>query len=157
MWRVPAGLALTRPGRDAWLAEAGRVWPDQERPVIVVDRTVSAELIFDELPGLVACLAPLAPDGILLHWPRAGAGFGRELRKLAGDAGIDLIAPAADVSSTEFGGMSHGPAGAAPWLLFGAEGSVTALGSLYPESAWERALAENPPTGGFCLQVEIPA
>jgi hypothetical protein len=145
--RVPAGLALARPGRDAWLALAQQVWPDPERLTIVVDGTAPGETIRDDLTRLLTRLALFAADGIRLYWPRAGAGSGSLLRELAGEAGVDLIAPAADVSASEFGAMCHGPAGAAPWLRFGQDGSLSALGSLYPEPAWERALAETALTG----------
>ncbi len=142
--RVPAGLALAQPGRDAWLALAAQqVWPDPERPTIVIDGTMPREVIHDDLAGLLAPLALHSPGGIRLHWPRAAvAGSGPALQELAGELGVDLIVPAADVSACEFGGMCHGPSGAAPWLRLGRDGSVSILGSLYPEPAWERALAE---------------
>jgi hypothetical protein len=145
--RVPAGLALTGPGRDAWVASAGEMWPDPERPVIIVDRILPAELTRHALTGLLTRLAPLAEGGVRLCWPRAGTRFGALLRDLAGQTGVDLIAPAADVSRHGFGGISRGPEGAAPWLLFGCDGNVSTLGSLYPESAWEQALAGYAPTG----------
>jgi hypothetical protein len=145
--RVPAGLALARPGQDAWLAAAYKVWPDPERLTIVVDGTAPSETIRDDLTGLLTRLALFATGGIRLYWPRAGAGFGSLLQELAGEAGVDLIAPAADVSASAFGAMCHGPAGAAPWLRFGQDGSVSVLGSLYPEPAWERALTETALTG----------
>jgi hypothetical protein len=145
--RVPAGLALTRPGRDAWLAAAEQVWPDPERLTIVVDRTAASDTIRDDLTSLLTRLALFAAGGIRLYWPRAGAGFGSLLQELAGEAGVDLIAPAADVSASGFGAMCHGPAGAAPWLRFGQDGSVSAMGSLYPEPDWERALIETALTG----------
>ncbi len=145
--RVPAGLALARPGRDAWLATARAVWPDPERLTIVVDGGAPGEAIRDDLAGLLTRLALFATDGIRLYWPRAGARFGPLLQQLAGETRVDLIVPAADVSASEFGAMCLGPAGAAPWLLFGQDGSVTPQGSLYPEPAWERALAETALTG----------
>jgi hypothetical protein len=145
--RVPAGLALTRPGRDAWLATAQQVWPDPERLTIVVDRTAASDTIRDDLTSLLTRLALFAAGGIRLYWPRAGAGFGALLAELAAQAGVDLIAPAADLSASGFGAMCHGPAGAAPWLRFGQDGSVSAMGSLYPEPDWERALIETALTG----------
>lgn len=150
--RVPAGLAITQPGRDAWLASvAQQVWPDPERPTIVIDGTVPHETIHHHLAGLLSPLARYAAGGIRLHWPRAGvAGSAASLQQLAAELGVDLIVPAADVSACEFGGICHGPSGAAPWLQLGRDGSVTALGSLYPEPAWERALAET-------TRAELPA
>jgi hypothetical protein len=143
--RVPAGLALAQPGRDAWLAcAAQQVWPDPERPTIVVDAAIPHGAIHHHLAGLLSPLARHAPGGVRLHWPRAGvAGSGSALRELASEIGVDLIVPAADLSACEFGGMCHGPSGAAPWLQFGRDGSVSALGSVYPIPAWERALIED--------------
>ena len=145
--RVPAGLALALPGRDAWLAGAAqRVWPDPELPTIVIDATLPPEAIHHYLAGLLSSLARHAPGGIRLHWPRAGvSGSAPALPELARQIGVDLIVPAADVSACEFGGMCHGPSGAAPWLQFGCDGSVSALGSVYPIPAWEHALAEAVP------------
>jgi hypothetical protein len=142
--RVPAGLAIAQPARDAWLASAAQqVWPDPERPTIVIDGIVPHETIHHHLAGLLSPLARYAAGGIRLHWPRAGvAGSAPSLQQLAAELGVDLIVPAADVSAREFGGICHGPSGAAPWLQFGRDGSVSALGSMYPEPAWERALAE---------------
>lgn len=142
--RVPAGLAVATPGRDAWLASAAQqVWPDPECPTIVIDAVAPHEMIHHHLAGLLSPLARHAAGGIRLHWPRAGvAGSGSALQQLAGDIGVNLIVPAADVSACKFGGICHGPSGAAPWLAFGRDGSVSAVGSLYPEPTWERALAE---------------
>jgi hypothetical protein len=151
--RVPAGLALARPEQEAWLAStAQQVWPDPERLTIVIDGTTPPEVICRHLAGLLTPLARQAPDGIRLHWPRAGVGgSGSALAELAGEIGVDLIVPAADVSACGFGGICRGPSGAAPWLQFGRDGSVNMLGSLYPVPAWEDALAEDgladPPSG----------
>ncbi len=170
--RVPAGLALARHGRDAWLASAARqVWPDPERPTIVIDGAMPREAGHAGLASLLPPLARHAADaGIRVYWPRAGAaGTGSALQELAREAGVDLLVPAADVSVCDFGGMCHGPSGAAPWLLFSRDGSVGMLGSLYPEPAWERALAESvpaePPAGaavedvaaGLCVYRPGPA
>src|SRR5260370_30932455 len=147
--RVPAGVALGQPGRDDGLVSAARqVWPDPERLSIVVDAAAPGEETQENLANLLARLSPGHPTGIRLHWPRAGAGGSAAVvQELARRFGGDLIAPAADVSASGFGGMCHGPAGAAPWLQFGRDGDVDVLGSLYPEPAWEQALAAADITG----------
>jgi len=147
--RVPAGVALGQPGRDDGLVSAARqVWPDPERLSIVVDAAAPGEETQENLANLLARLSPGHPTGIRLHWPRAGAGGSAAVvQELARRFGVDLIAPAADVSASGFGGMCHGPAGAAPWLQFGRDGDVDVLGSLYPEPAWEQALAAADITG----------
>ena len=145
--RVPAGLAVARSGRERWLASAFEVWPDFERPTLVIDGTLPPEAIRGDLAVLLARMSSFAEDGVRLYWPRAGAVSGPLLQELARQAGVDLIAPAGDVAISEFGGMSRGPAGAAPWLRFGSDGGVIVQGSLYPEPAWERALAGNAMTG----------
>jgi hypothetical protein len=143
--RVPAGLALAGPDQGAWLASAAQqVWPDPERPTIVIDGTLRPEAVCRHLRGLLSPLVRHAADGIRLHWPRAGAGrTGPALAELAGEIGVDLIVPAADVSACGFGAICRGPSGAAPWLRFGRDKSVDMLGSLYPTPAWESALAED--------------
>jgi hypothetical protein len=141
--RVPAGLALGPPRPDTRFVSAARqVWPDPERLSIVVDATASGEEVQEDLAKLLALLSPGHPAGIRLHWPRAGAGTSAAvIQELARRFSVDLFAPAADVSASGFGGMCHGPAGAVPWLQFGRDGTVSALGSLYPVPRWEQALA----------------
>jgi hypothetical protein len=141
--RVPAGLALQQPGADAGSARAAdAVWPDPERVTVVV----GAVGLHDHLHETLATLLPRLPlrdtDGVRLYWSRAGTGAAA-LRELAARCGTDLIASAADVRpSGGFGGMCHGPGGAAPWLRFSRAGSVSVMGSLYPTPAWQRALGD---------------
>jgi hypothetical protein len=152
--RVPAGLALQLPGQDVRLARAAQeVWPDPERLSIVIDPAAPRDLLHDSLAQLMARLPLDATDGIRLWWPRAGVGAAAAgLQELASRFDTDLIVPAADISPSGYGGVCHGPAGAAPWLQFGRAGDVSALGSMYPVPAWERALGETDltalPSGG---------
>jgi len=141
--RVPAGLVLDLAGPDAGAAQAAdAVWPDPERVTIVIGGAGQRSVLRDALADLLPLLPLGATDGVRLFWPRAGAGAGPALQALATNAGTDLIAPAADVSISGFGGVCHGPAGAAPWLRFTSQGDVQVLGSLYPVPAWELGLAE---------------
>jgi hypothetical protein len=145
--RVPAGIALEPPDPEAALAAAANsVWPDPERLTVVLAGAGprEMEMLRDGLGALLPRLPLPATDGVRLYWPRAGAGAdGPELQELAARCGTDLIAPAADVSASGgFGGVCHGPGGAAPWLRFSRDGNVQVLGSLYPVPAWEWALGE---------------
>jgi hypothetical protein len=145
--RVPAGIALEPPDPQAALAAAANsVWPDPERLTVVLAGAGprEMEMLRDGLGALLPRLPLPATDGVRLYWPRAGAGVGAPvLQELAARCGTDLIAPAADVSASGgFGGVCHGPAGAAPWLRFTRDGNVVVLGSLYPVPAWEWALGE---------------
>lgn len=140
--RVPAGLALGPAGRGGRDTGHEKVWPDPDRLSILIDDAGLGEEVLAE--SLVALLTRLGrhPAGIRLHWPGAGtASAAAIIRDLARDHDVDLIAPAARVSVSGYGGISHGPNGAAPWLRFGHDGGITPLGSLYPEPAWERELA----------------
>jgi hypothetical protein len=148
--RVPAGLAL-RPGDPDTGAGsiADAVWPDQERITVVVDQPDPRALepdsrVRDGLAELLSLLPLSSTDGVRLYWPRAGAGPANSmLAELASSASTDLIVPAADVSpSGAFGGICHGPAGAAPWLRFTSNADVRVLGSVYPTPGWERGLAQ---------------
>ncbi|HEY2441841.1 MAG TPA: hypothetical protein VGI31_01775 [Streptosporangiaceae bacterium] len=141
--RVPAGLALgdEAPDSPSGLA-AGSVWPDPDRVTIVISGATGRDAAFGGLAELLPSLPLSATDGVRLYWPRAAAGDGgTALGELAARCGSDLIAPVADVSVSGYGGVCHGPVGAAPWLRFTSRGDVQALGSLYPEPRWEDALA----------------
>jgi hypothetical protein len=148
--RVPAGLALSLPALDAGgpAAEFDRaahaVWPDPERLCVVVNPAGPVQMLHDCLTTLLLWLPTGDTDGVRLCWPRAGVGAaGLAVQELARRCGADLIAPTADISdSGGCGGICHGPMGAAPWLRFTHEGDVQVMGALYPEPAWERALAE---------------
>ncbi|HMH91756.1 MAG TPA: hypothetical protein VK586_11820, partial [Streptosporangiaceae bacterium] len=141
--RVPAGIALGPPDPEAGLAAAASsVWPDPERLTVVVAGAGPREMLRDGLAALLPRLRLPATDGVRLYWPRAAAGAdGPALQELAARCETDLIAPTADVSASGgFGGVCHGPGGAAPWLRFNRDGDVQVLGSLYPVPAWEWAL-----------------
>lgn len=129
--RVPAGLALGSERPDSGFAAAARrVWPDPERLSIVVGQAVQGDGLRENLERLLTLLAPGHPAGIRLHWPGAGAGARASvIQDLAKGTGVDLFAPAADVSASGFGGVRHGPAGAVPWLQFGRDGTISALGA----------------------------
>ena len=148
--RVPAGLALSLPASDAggpaaaFDQAAHAVWPDPERLCVVVNPAGSAEMLHDCLATLLLSLPTGDTDGVRLCWRRAGvSAAGLAVQELARRCSTDLIAPAADISdSGGCGGVCHGPMGAAPWLRFTHDGDVQMMGALYPEPAWERALAE---------------
>jgi hypothetical protein len=141
--RVPAGLVLGTDPRDSLAAQvAGSVWPDPDRVTVVIGEAVEPGAALDGLAELLPLLPLRSSDGVRLHWPRAASGdTGAALGELAVRCGTDLIAPAADVSVTGYGGVCHGPAGAAPWLLFSRRGDAQVLSSLYPEPGWEDVLA----------------
>jgi hypothetical protein len=169
MCRVPAGLALGRPGAFGRAEYA--VWPDPERLTIVVSRASRPGMMLDGLARLLPSLPLTDSDGIRLYWPRAAAGgIGQAVQQIARQCGVDLIAPAADLGdSGEFGAVSHGPLGAAPWLRFTREGFTRVLGSLYPVPRWERVLANADLDGvagdlalehvsaGICVHRPVPA
>jgi len=144
VYRVPAGLALDENAQDSPSAQvAGSVWPDPGRVTVVIGEAVEPSAVLDGLAELLPLLPLRSSDGVRLHWPRAASGdTGSALGELAVRWGSDLIAPAADVSVTGYGGVCHGPAGAAPWLLFSSRGGAQVLSSLYPEPGWEDALAK---------------
>jgi hypothetical protein len=141
--RVPAGLLLSElGGEDPATLTAASVWPDPDRVTIVISGAAGRGTVLDGLAELLPLLPLDATDGVRLYWPRAASGAAAPaLGELAARCGSDLIAPAADVSFSGYGGVCHGPMGAAPWLRFTRRGEVQALGSLYPEPGWEGALA----------------
>jgi hypothetical protein len=142
--RVPAGIAVHPPGPATGFVRAARaVWPDPERLIIVVDGAGDQEALLDSLTALLRQLPRAAAAGVRLWWPRAPARAGIPgLQEMARRCGTSLLAPTADVSVNEgFGGVCHGPMGAAPWLRFSPAGATQLMGSLYPEPGWERALA----------------
>jgi hypothetical protein len=145
--RVPAGLGVRLAGQQRDGAEALAAWPDPERITIVRDAAGRHDKSSEPIARGLATLLPMLPlsysDGVRLHWPRAGAGASAHaLEELARSAHADLIVPAGDVSVSGFTAVCHGPMGAAPWLRFTSSGQVEVLGSLHPEPAWERQLAE---------------
>jgi hypothetical protein len=142
--RVQAGLALGDAAHGSPSSvPAGSVWPDPDRVTVVIDGAADRDAALAGLAGLLPLLPLRACDGVRLHWPRAASGdVGGVLGELAACHGTDLIVPVADVSVSGYGGVCHGPTGAAPWLRFTSQGDVQELGSLYPEPGWEAALAE---------------
>jgi hypothetical protein len=157
--RVPAGLALSPAGQEGPPDGGQPMWPDPDRLSILVDDTgLDEETIADSLSALLSRLGRRHDAGIRLHWPGAGAaGPAEVIGELARSYDVDLIAPAAQVTGSGYGGICYGPDGAAPWLRFGRDGGIAALGSLYPEPAWERGLAaaeyDDQPDGVVCEHI----
>jgi len=146
VYRVQAGLALHPPGEsDEMIAAARSVWPDPERVTIVAGGTgVQHDLLHDALAGLLPLLAEGAVPGVRLWWPRAGAdAASAALHELARRAGIELIAPSADVSvMAGCCGLCHGAGGVAPWIRFTGSPPGQPMGPLYPVPSWQRALGQ---------------
>src|SRR5260370_235156 len=131
--RVPAGVALGQPGRDDGLVSAARqVWPDPERLSIVVDASAPGEETQENLANLLARLSPGYPAGSRLPWPRAGAGGSPPgAQELGRRFGVDLIAPASDVSASGCGG--RGPAGGGvSWGGAGPRAAGIPMGNSWP-------------------------
>jgi hypothetical protein len=142
--RVPAGLALNRPGSGTSpIAAAHGVWPDPERMIIVVGQPATdADRLLGALAELLLMLPGAAAPGVRLWWPRAGADpDSAALHETARRCGAELIAPSADVSvTTGNSGLCHGPGGAAPWVRFTGNPPAQPMGPLYPVPGWQRAL-----------------
>ncbi len=144
--RVPAGLALHLPSTNAArIADAHTVWPDPDRMTIVVEGSgQDKDLLLATVTALLLLLPEAAAHGVRLWWPRAGADPAcPALHEVARRCGVELIAPAADVSLAEnCCGLCHGPVGAAPWVRFTGNPPGQPMSPLSPVPGWQRALAQ---------------
>lgn len=135
--QIAAGMWLSADGRDA-PQNVRALAAEHGRPAAVVDAPgpdARTDLLIGEL---FPALASAGNVRVRLVLPRASDRYAAAARR----HGLDLVAPAADVSLGEFGCVCHSPAGAAPWLRFSGDAATEWLGSVYPAPRWEARLAD---------------